>query len=62
MPIIAYYERDACHLVRIIASAVDYLHDQGIVHRGKHNNQQFQSSIIYPSLISFNTFSLVPLG
>ena len=31
----AYYERDACHLVRIIAGAVDYLHDQGIVHRGR---------------------------
>lgn len=31
----AYYERDACHLVRIISGAVAYLHEQGIVHRGE---------------------------
>ncbi|KAG0206380.1 hypothetical protein BGX28_002143 [Mortierella sp. GBA30] len=31
-----YYEHDAAHLVRTICSAVAYLHEQGIVHRGKH--------------------------
>jgi serine/threonine protein kinase len=30
-----YYEHDAAHLVRTICSAVAYLHEQGIVHRGK---------------------------
>ncbi|KAF9925009.1 hypothetical protein FBU30_005143 [Linnemannia zychae] len=29
-----YYEHDAAHLVRTICSAVAYLHEQGIVHRG----------------------------
>lgn len=36
----AYYERDACHLVRIISGAVAYLHEQGIVHRGEVTAQQ----------------------
>ncbi|KAF9278692.1 hypothetical protein BGZ68_008421 [Mortierella alpina] len=31
-----YYEHDAAHLVRTICSAVAYLHEQGIVHRGRH--------------------------
>lgn len=30
-----YYESDAANLVRVTASAVSYLHDHGIVHRGK---------------------------
>lgn len=29
-----YYESDAANLVRTTASAVSYLHDHGIVHRG----------------------------
>jgi serine/threonine protein kinase len=29
-----YYESDAANLVRVTASAVSYLHDHGIVHRG----------------------------
>lgn len=28
-----YYEKDAAHIVRVVAEAVKYLHDQGIVHR-----------------------------
>lgn len=30
-----YYEHDAAHLVYTICSAVAYLHEEGIVHRGK---------------------------
>ena len=30
-----YYERDAAHLVRSITEAVEYLHNNGIVHRGE---------------------------
>jgi len=30
-----YYESDAANLVRTTVSAVSYLHDHGIVHRGK---------------------------
>ena len=29
-----YYESDAANLVRTTVSAVSYLHDHGIVHRG----------------------------
>ncbi|CAD6580500.1 MAG: hypothetical protein CYPHOPRED_001239 [Cyphobasidiales sp. Tagirdzhanova-0007] len=40
----SYYERDACHLVRIISGAVAYLHEQGIVHRDlKPENLLFRS-------------------
>ncbi|KAF9144375.1 hypothetical protein BG015_000129 [Linnemannia schmuckeri] len=35
-----YYEHDAAHLVRTICSAVAYLHEQGIVHRGKQLDPQ----------------------
>lgn len=30
-----YFERDAANIVRTICDAVSYLHDNGIVHRGK---------------------------
>jgi serine/threonine protein kinase len=30
----SYFEKDAAHIVRTICSAVAYLHDNGIVHRG----------------------------
>jgi len=40
----SYYESDACHLVRVITSAVQYLHEQGIVHRDlKPENLLFRS-------------------
>lgn len=32
----SYFERDAAHIVRTVCDAVTYLHDNGIVHRGKH--------------------------
>jgi len=32
-----YYESDAANLVRTTVSAVSYLHDHGIVHRGISN-------------------------
>lgn len=31
-----YFERDAANIVRTICDAVAYLHDNGIVHRGKN--------------------------
>jgi calcium/calmodulin-dependent protein kinase I len=31
----SYFEKDAAHIVQTICSAVAYLHDNGIVHRGK---------------------------
>ena len=31
----SYFERDAAHIVRTVCDAVTYLHDNGIVHRGK---------------------------
>ena len=31
----SYYESDAAELIRSTLSAVAYLHDHGIVHRGK---------------------------
>jgi serine/threonine protein kinase len=30
----SFYEKDAAHIVQTICSAVAYLHDNGIVHRG----------------------------
>jgi len=40
----SYYEKDACHLVRVVTDAVDYLHTQGIVHRDlKPENLLFRS-------------------
>jgi serine/threonine protein kinase len=30
----SYYEKDASHIVRTICDAVNYLHENGIVHRG----------------------------
>ena len=30
-----YFEKDAAALIRVVVSAVDYLHSKGIVHRGK---------------------------
>ncbi|KAG0294585.1 hypothetical protein BGZ98_001717, partial [Dissophora globulifera] len=38
-----YYERDAANLVRTICSAVAYLHEQGIVHRGNPENLLFKT-------------------
>jgi serine/threonine protein kinase len=31
----SYFEKDAAHIVRTICGAVAYLHDNGVVHRGK---------------------------
>lgn len=31
----SYFERDAAHIVRTVCDAVAYLHDKGIVHRGR---------------------------
>ncbi|KAH8921685.1 putative calmodulin-dependent protein kinase type 1 [Atractiella rhizophila] len=40
----SYYERDACHLVRVVTDAVHYLHSKGIVHRDlKPENLLFRS-------------------
>jgi serine/threonine protein kinase len=36
-----YYESDAANLVRTTVSAVSYLHDHGIVHRGNHPPRLF---------------------
>ncbi|KAF9372958.1 hypothetical protein BGX21_004618, partial [Mortierella sp. AD011] len=36
----SYYERDAANLVRTICSAVEYLHEQGIVHRGEATKKE----------------------
>lgn len=30
-----YFERDAANIVRTVCDAAAYLHDNGIVHRGK---------------------------
>ena len=60
-----YFERDAAELVRTIVDAVSYLHDHGIVHRGKicysHLRQltvicrfKGNSVLIYKSLISWS--------
>lgn len=35
-----YYERDAAGIIKTITSAVKYLHDQGIVHRGELNKAE----------------------
>lgn len=45
-----YYEHDAAHLVRTICSAVAYLHEQGIVHRGKQLDPQLTISGQKPQL------------
>lgn len=29
----SYTEKDASHLIRQVLEAVDYMHDQGVVHR-----------------------------
>lgn len=34
----SYFERDAAHIVRTVCDAVTYLHDNGIVHRGKYKS------------------------
>lgn len=31
----SYFEKDAAHVIRTVCAAVAYLHDNGIVHRGK---------------------------
>lgn len=31
----SYFEKDAAHIIKTIMSAVAYLHENGIVHRGK---------------------------
>jgi hypothetical protein len=31
----SYFERDAAHLVQVVVVAVQYLHENGVVHRGK---------------------------
>lgn len=45
-----YYEHDAAHLVRTICSAVAYLHEQGIVHRGKQLDPRLTISGQKPKL------------
>jgi serine/threonine protein kinase len=32
----SYFEKDAAHIVRTICTAVEYLHNNGIVHRGMY--------------------------
>lgn len=34
----SFYERDAAQVVHTVVDAVKYLHDCGIVHRGKHSS------------------------
>lgn len=34
----SYFEKDAAKIVQTICSAVAYLHDNGIVHRGKFSS------------------------
>ncbi|KAG5456211.1 MAG: hypothetical protein BJ554DRAFT_4109 [Olpidium bornovanus] len=42
----SYYEHDAAYLVRTIVSAVAYLHEQGIVHRGERFDSAASGSLI----------------
>ena len=60
----SYFERDAAHLVRVIVEAVAYLHDNGVVHRGKLWYGALAlglRSLVSRSRVNVNTFSIVLL-
>ncbi|KAG1471462.1 hypothetical protein G6F56_002109 [Rhizopus delemar] len=43
----SYFEKDAAHIVRTVCSAVAYLHDHGIVHRGTYISSFTLEAIMY---------------
>lgn len=43
----SYFEKDAAHIVRTVCSAVAYLRDHGIVHRGTHISSFTLEAIMY---------------
>lgn len=51
----SYFEKDAAHIIHTIIGAVAYLHENGIVHRGKYNHFVFFSFIVLTDQ-SFNRF------
>lgn len=66
----SYTEKDAADLIRQVLEAVDYMHEQGVVHRDlkvsvKHINMEapfsfvFISSIFSPYSILGNQFFLI---
>lgn len=51
----SYFEKDAAHIIQTIIGAVAYLHENGIVHRGKFYFFSF-FPIVFPNFIFFNRF------
>lgn len=51
----SYFEKDAAHIIQTIIGAVAYLHENGIVHRGKF------TSLVSSLLFSLTLFFLIDL-